>query len=417
MINSVKDVIDSGLCISCGSCVFGDNGYCGSMQENIKNGMYEPVFDGKETVGVSFCPGAGYPVESLGRSLFGSAGNGDLELGKWRYSCATRAKSGQLLKRASSGGVMTAIAHYLLKEGEVDGVLTTKIVYDGGKPRPVSFIADSLEQLLEAQGSKYCPVPVFSGINIDFNEDKKYLFIGTPCQVAGLRLHQQNDKILRKRFPITMANFCGGFRDLRETDALLDRAGFNKDGVSYFQYRGDGQPGFMRIRGNSGKERSLSYPGYARATGFIKHLRCRLCVDATGELADFSCGDAWIPRLLESGKSWSILLCRSEFAEKLYKDMLEKEVVEECSITVVEIKRSQAGNLNTKKKRQAARLKLYKLLGYRLPSIKEGYVPIAKGTLFELRVHLSHTFFYFLEKISLYKNFAKLINRYPKDMT
>ena len=40
----------------------------------------------------------------------------------------------------------------------------------------------------------------------------------------------------------------------------------------------------------------------------LKYSRCRLCVDATGELADLSFGDAWIERFLKTKKEKMVVL-------------------------------------------------------------------------------------------------------------
>lgn len=93
---------------------------------------------------------------------------------------------------------------------------------------------------------------------------------------------------------------------------------------------------------------------------------------------------------------------------------LNNHIIKE-DISVEEIKKSQEGNLVSKKIRQEARRNLYNLLGYKLPYYDGGYYSNNSGLLFELKVHISHTIFSLLEKIGLYKYFAKLIKRYPKE--
>ena len=172
----------------------------------------------------------------------------------------------------------------------------------------------------------------------------------------------------------------------------------------------------MLLEDSSGKQKKLPYPNYARMTGVVKYLRCRLCVDATAELADFSCGDAWIPKYLKSGRAWSIVLARSNKAVSILNELEAKELITREQVSVEDIKSSQRGNLTSKKNRQKGRMKLYKLLGYKLPSFDGGYHKNNEGLMLEFKVHVSHTIFSILERIGLYKMFSKLIGRYPKGL-
>lgn len=418
MIRSIEDVVKNDLCVSCGACAaFGGEAVV-KMCEDKKKGIFLPVSEqsnsnwgkGKE---FTVCPGKGYPIRSIGEQLFPNAANNSVDLGRWDSAYVTRSLTDAILENAASGGVMTAIAEYLLGENIVQGVVVTRMRYSDSGPRPESFIAINLDELKEAQGSKYCPVPIFGDVNQVENFSGKLLFIGTPCQIAALRLAQHNDHLLVDKIPFTIGNFCGGYRDLREMDKIISRSGIDKSKVNFLRYRGGGQPGTMMIRSGV-KQKILDYPGYARMTGVIKYQRCRLCVDATAELADFSCGDAWIPECLSSGKTWSIVLARSPIAKSLLLTLRDRGSIELLDVSEEDIKLSQKGNLTSKKNRQASRIKLYRLLGIKTPEFDGGYYHGNEGLMFEIKVHVSHTFFYFLEKVGLYKLFSQLIGRYPK---
>lgn len=420
MVKSIQDVVTNDLCVSCGACCTADPENVTQMVESKPKGIYIPVVadDSDWGAGEEFdvCPGKGYPIKAMGESLFPNAKKEDIDLGRWHEAFVTRSLSEEVLEGASSGGIMTALAAYLLSKNIVQGVVVTGISYTASGPRPKSVIATSFDQLKEAQGSKYCPVPIFGDIGDIERFNGKLAFIGTPCQIAALRLMQETKPHLKDKVLLTIGNFCGGYRDLRETDRLIERASIEPGKVEYFRYRGGGQPGSMLIKNCDGVKRLLPYPDYARMTGIIKFKRCRLCVDATAELADISCGDAWIKEYLESGKSWSIVVARSQYALGMLYELREKNLIELNDVTIDEIKSSQKGNLTSKKVRQDSRLKLYKLLGMSVPEFDGGYHQNTGGLLFELKVHLSHLFFSCLEKVFLYKAFAKLIKRYPKGL-
>ena len=416
MINSIKNVVDNNLCISCGACCFSEKEKLGKMIESDNKGIYLPSFKNGEEDTLSICPGKGYPIIELGKELFPNTEFEDIELGRWKKAIVAYSSSDEILKNASSGGIMTSIAKYLLDQKYIDGVITTKISYGKNGPRPESFIATTVNELLESQGSKYAPVPVFEALNDIDSFEGKLLFIGTPCQIAALRLLQEKKPYLKEKIPLTIGNFCGGFRDLRETDKLIDRVGFDKKNIISFRYRGGGQPGSMLIENWDGDKKELAYPGYARMTGVIKNLRCRLCVDATAELSDFACGDAWIPKYLKSDKPWSIIMARSSKGVEILSSMEAEKIISQEEVSIEDIKNSQKDNLTSKKARQKSRMKLYKLLGYIIPEFDGGYYKDKKGFLLELKVHLSHSTFSLLEKIGLYKKITKLMGRYPKEI-
>jgi len=414
-MKTIQNVVENNLCVSCGVCCFRDGKRVGTMVESTQKGIFEPSLDDESNDLIDICPGKGYPIVSMAKEMFKDVEYEDIELGRWKKAVVAHSTDEKILENASSGGVMTAIAKYLLEEKLVDGVITTKFAYGANGPRPKTFIATTWEKLVEAQGSKYIPVPVFEILDEVYAFDGRLLFIGTPCQIAALRLLQKKDPILNEKIYLTVGNFCGGYRDLKETDKIIRRSGFNKEKIKFFRYRGGGQPGSMLMIDSDNRKRELAYPGYARMTGVIKSLRCRLCVDATAELADFSCGDAWIPKYLKTNQAWSIIMARSNKAVEILKAMEISQALIQENISVKEIKKSQEGNLISKKVRQESRMKLYKLLGYSVPIFDGGYYKDRKGILFELKVYFSHSVFAFLEQLGLYKKFAILIKRYPKE--
>lgn len=419
-INTISEVVRSDLCISCGAC----SAYMPDaikLTENNK-GMLVPLIENAAIVDesgvISVCPGRGYNIREIGGRKFGDDLYSSYELGLYEQLGVGYSTTEKIMEKASSGGLMTSIAYYMIEQKIVDGVIVTKSVPGDGKkngPRTKTYIAKSLEDLLDAQGSKYCPVPSLDVRELVESFNGLLAFVGTPCQIAGLELLKEQQHEWVKKIIFTIGNFCGGFRDFRETDKIIERAGFSPKQVEVFSYRGGGQPGRMHIQvGENIKE--LAYPDYAKATGFIKNKRCRYCVDATGELADISFGDAWINKYLKSENAWSIFIARSAAANQIINGMRthKKIICEEISEN--EIIASQLGNITTKKYRQGARNSLAKLLGVKIPSFDVQDEGSRRAIIFELKVIITHKTFYFLELIGLYPIVSKILKRYPRDM-
>ncbi|MDP3979378.1 MAG: Coenzyme F420 hydrogenase/dehydrogenase, beta subunit C-terminal domain [Pseudomonas sp.] len=419
-ITTISGVIKSDLCISCGACAAYKPELI-TLRENKKKGLLEPVVKKLTAIDevdvMNICPGKGYDIHKLSSKKFGIDTYSSYELGLYRQLGVGFANSDRVMEKASSGGLMTAIAYYLLDKKIVDGVIVTKIIPGDKKigPRTKTFIATNLEGLLEAQGSKYCPVPSLDIRTVVEDFDGQLAFVGTPCQIAGLELLKEQQLGWANKIIFTIGNFCGGFRDFRETDKIIERAGFRPEKVENFTYRGGGQPGRMYIQSGE-KVKELNYPDYARATGFIKHKRCRYCIDATGELADISFGDAWIEKYLKSGQGWSIFVARSLMATDVINGMFADKQIYFENIGENEIIASQIGNISTKKYRQGARNKLAQLFNEAVPDFNEVNKKFEGSILFELKVLATHKIFYFLEILGLYKFISKLLKRYPQDM-
>lgn len=87
-------------------------------------------------------------------------------------------------ERCASGGVATLLSRYVLRQGGV--VFGTR--WNGNLDAEVSWTEDDLEPF---KGSKYVqssfPAQAREQMRAFLDQGRKVLFIGTPCQVAGLK--------------------------------------------------------------------------------------------------------------------------------------------------------------------------------------------------------------------------------------
>ena len=382
-LKTVKTVLRHKMCLGCGLCkVYGGSEMiCNDRGFVPKGGTDCSILN-------QICPSIGYNINSLGEQLFPQT-TSCYELGHYQGLYSTSSLDKTILKNASSGGIITAIAKYLLINKYVDAVVCNKFIYEGSRVRTLPFIANSVEDLYEGQGSKYCPTDTLVVLEeIKKKSEKKYCLIATPCQVAGFRLASLYDEILKERVPYVISNFCGGYRDFREIDFFVKKkAGFSN--VSFFRHRGGGQPGSLLIRNNDGKEFTYPYPDYAHLSPIVKNERCTLCVDATGELADFSCGDAWLKNRKNYTEPLSIVVPRSAKAMAILRDMLEAKEIVLDEITEQEVKESQKYNIDSKKYRQFQRIKARNTLMLYSPDWHECVEDKEGSLLREYRIILS----------------------------
>lgn len=381
ILSSRKLANTHNMCLGCGLCSI-----AAGVEMNYKDGRYVPSYVVENAKIESSCPAKGYDMKKLGNKLFGDT-NYRYEIGYYRRLRLAHSNDQNILKNASSGGVMTQIALYLLDSKMVDGVISNRFTYKNNLVRTETFIASSIDELTTGQGSKYCPTSTLS-ILPKLEKGKKYLLIGTPCQIAGFRMYANKDTGIKEQIPFTIANFCGGYRDFRELDYFVRDVAHIKD-VDIFRHRGGGQPGSMRIIGKNGEVFEYPYPKYARLSPYIKNERCTLCMDATGELADFSCGDAWLEKI-DTTAPWSIIVVRSETAENIL-GQIEKQglMAFRDDVTEDELIYSQKSNITSKKYRQYKRLIVRKLLLLRNPLWNDKF-SIRTGSFFgELKIIVS----------------------------
>lgn len=409
---SLSKNIKSNLCISCGACEY-LTGKRVTLKYDKRKGIRIPspintLSDNEIRKIDSICPANGYPIVSLGAQIHHSD-KYDYRIGYYHSFFAAKSHSKTILKKASSGGIMTSLAAFLLESKKVDGIVATKYAYDGENITPKPVIATSLEELLECQGSKYMPVPVFSILDTVKHFNGNLAFIGTPCQIATLRRLQSIYPEF-ENIKFTIGNFCGGFRDLRELDRFREIAGMGHVPIKHFQYRGDGQPGQMIIESER-KCWTYPYPDYAKLTGNIKYYRCRNCIDATAELADVSCGDAWLPRFInDSDDAWSMVIIRNPHLEVIFQNMTGQELIACETVSMEELIRSQKQNIVSKKERFVSRATFSRLLRKRIPEYDGGYNPSKTvSILFEAKVWLSQLYKSALERMGLY---SFLIHKY-----
>lgn len=401
---SVKKVVNSKLCIGCGLCSVETQ--TGEIKFSKKNDCFIPSNTNipNDSIANKICPGKGYNILESGKKLFPDSKQYDIDLGYIHSISAVRSTNTSILRDASSGGIITSLLLYLLQEKIVDKVSVTKFICTTSGVSTKTFLTSNIEEILAAQGSKYCPVNYAHLINELKHYKGRVAIVATPCVIAGIRSIEENQPdCFRSKIKFTIANFCGGFKSYTNIKKLAKVHKVDYKNLKDFRFRGGGQPGSLRFISNDGQVAETPYPQYVGFTGQSKMLRCHLCVDATGELADISCGDAWIPRFEEDQHPWSVVLTRSARGKSLLKNMKEKNHVVLEQMSIEEVKLSQRFNLKSKKIRQTARMRLYKLLGYRRPSFDGGFSEIDTGLSTEIQVYFKHQFKLILDKLGLYK--------------
>ena len=103
-----------------------------------------------------------------------------------------------------------------------------------------SFIAMTREELLSARASKYAPVSSCVTLKEALEEPGRYVFVGTPCMIEGLKKIQEIMPEMKEKIVLAIGLVCAGMASRQSTIAYLQRYVVNLDRAYKIVYRGSG---------------------------------------------------------------------------------------------------------------------------------------------------------------------------------
>lgn len=267
------------FCTGCGLC----KSVSGADLHLNDKGFFEPQIT-EITFQENYCPvNGGASLGKYADSIWGPVE--DIGLG-WSTDSAIRVK-------ASSGGVLTAIACWFLNTGRADGVLQTKV--KSNNPLQTEMVCSTNEMdVVTCSGSRYAESSPLADIIHYLKQNKRYVFIGKPCDVQILKSFVNDRADLPGKIVFWGSFFCAGVPSYSANKELVKKMGSSLENLISFEYRGNGWPGFATAIECDGKQYQMDYDSsWGRVLGRDKRKFCRLCVDGIGLFADIACGDAW----------------------------------------------------------------------------------------------------------------------------
>lgn len=218
--------------------------------------------------------------------------NKKIELKRAGSCYAAWSKSEEDMKKSSSGGIAAIFSRNVISEGGV--------VY-GASSRDSNVFherIDSIEKIDLIRGSKYVKSDInncYTDIREQLSKGKRVLFIGTPCQVAGIKsfLGGDQEKLL------TVDLICHGtppFEYLKEYLDVKCNRGENSRGWDTVSFRINGF--VMRVFNKENvvyqkeADQDLYYSAFLQ--GLIFRKNCYRCPYARPErVGDLTIGDFW----------------------------------------------------------------------------------------------------------------------------
>jgi coenzyme F420 hydrogenase subunit beta len=291
-IGSIKA---AGLCLGCGLCAgIGDSANPSIVMEDTLAGYRRPVArqavpDDQARVIDEICPGLNIVHhDQEDEAAYHPSWGPVLES---RQGWSTDDK---LRLQASSGGALSAVLVHLLETGAVDYVLQTG-VSDASPLRNMMAVSRHPDDVFDRAGSRYAPSSPLQDIASRLESSERFVFVGKPCDIAGLRALSRRDPRVAERIPYMLAFMCAGVPSYRGTDAVLTAMGIDDPAtVVGFRYRGDGWPGYATATLPDGSTRTMTYnDSWGGVLNRHLQFRCKICPDGTGEFADITFADGW----------------------------------------------------------------------------------------------------------------------------
>ncbi|WP_136193565.1 Coenzyme F420 hydrogenase/dehydrogenase, beta subunit C-terminal domain [Actinomyces procaprae] len=324
----INRVVASLNCSGCGLCA-----QFKGVTMRLQGGFMRPVVDPGAASRTdadelrqfrAACPGiriqAQHPAGSGWDPDFGPV------LGAWE----AHATDAAIRHEGSSGGVLTAIATWLLESGRACRVVGAR--KDQDDPSLTRSVAvEAADEVRALAGSRYAPA---ANAAAPAAADSGTAFIGKPCEAQAIRRLSE----ARAQRPIILSFFCAGTPDQRATDRLLDElfAGTGADRTQPLcdmRYRGHGWPGDFTAVAADGTTVTTSYSeSWGRALGSTVQWRCRVCPDGVGEYSDITAADFWratpdgYPDFTD-GAGVSALLARTPQGLEIIRDAVEAGVI------------------------------------------------------------------------------------------
>ncbi|HEY4828491.1 MAG TPA: Coenzyme F420 hydrogenase/dehydrogenase, beta subunit C-terminal domain [Solirubrobacteraceae bacterium] len=273
--------------------------------------------------------------------------------------------------RGASGGVLSALAQFMLSSGRVEFVVHVAASRQAPmrSARHLSF--DDVD-VLEACGSRYGPAAPLRDFGSVLERGRPFALIGKPCDVGAVRNLARVDPRVDRHMRYALTMICGGASELGKSQDVLDRFGVAERDLALFRYRGHGNPGRTRIETRDGRAHELTYAEMwdDEATWRLQS-RCKICPDAIGEAADLVVGDTW-PDATPQGEDagFNSILARTAAGDQLLEDAVAAGAITVCG----PLTPRQLDGFNphqvTKKRAVGARLLALRASGAPVPRVR-----------------------------------------------
>jgi coenzyme F420 hydrogenase subunit beta len=306
-----EKVFNQGLCAACGACL----SLCPYLRSWKGKVVKLDDCNLEEGRCFAYCPRTEVDLDKVYNKIFGKRYE-EIEMGPFRKIMMARAKDSLWRKKAQTGGVVSALMDFALREKMIQAAVLTP---RDGDFLPEGKIIKSRKEILSCAGSSYVSGPTLEALNKGpWKGGERIGIVGLPCQV--LSLARMKTSALEKRTPIDRVDLVIG---------LFCTWAFDYKPFMAFLHGRVGGSAIKKLDITPPPERILEVTGDGQLHRIpVDEIRpfirpsCKICLDMTAELSDISVGT------VEGKKSWNTVIVRTEMGDKLLIEAKKASVIE-----------------------------------------------------------------------------------------
>lgn len=419
---SPNDIIGSGLCIGCGSCVIQHDGKSAKMGfdkygEIKPQGNSEWLNEPSKKIAVT-CPFSPFAIDEDEIALrnFPHAAVTSPTIGRYEQLYVGYSNKSPFRENGSSGGMVSWIASALLDRGLIDGLVHV-VAVEGTTDQSQLFayqISKDLIEISKGAKSRYYPTEMSKVLKLISENPGRYAVVGVPCFIKAVQLLRDTDPVFKERIPYTLGLFCGHMKSSKMVESFAIQSKIDFRSVSSIDFRSKkvGRPAnlyFAKFSLASGRYMEKNWDVMADGdwgAGFFMNHACNFCDDVVSETADISFGDAWIEPYSSDYKGTNVIIVRSKDLQHLVDEGITSA---ELNLEIVDskfIEETQAAGI--RQRREGLSFRLAKMppkivLKKRVaPRVKD--IPLSRRISYRLRYSISfwsHEIFFIADKIKL----------------
>lgn len=290
-------------------------------------------------------------------------------VGTYRNAYLTYAQNEQTRIRAASGGTTSAMLIHGLEAGDFDGAVVCHTVVKDNKVRAHFAIATTVEQILQAQGSKYVETAFLREVlPLIRTFDGRVAVVGLPCDITALKRRCLKEPDLAKKVRLTFALVCGHNSRTELIDAVTARL-VREAGQPLVDYRFSVGHWRGRLEAEFANGAVLTKPSKYfkdyQNLFFFSERKCMACHDHYGYDADLSMGDVWLFRLKEDPIKHTGVISRTEAGQTAFDRAFAAGIVRASSLDIREIMDGQS-RIGPFHYNVSARYRAGRLVGFKL---------------------------------------------------
>lgn len=316
--NNVNKVSADNLCISCGIC----KGACpyGAIDLVWDSGLYVSRVDKEKCVNcgicMEVCPGRGLAYSSIWKK------NGSIPqnpyVGVFKEAFVAQSKNKDILREATSGGVVTTLIKFLLDEHIYDVAFLPSEQCSGNLIS--TTCCKETGNIYKSCKSRYVPIEQSQAVKYMLaHRNEKIILVGTSCFIQGIVKLIERYTLKRENY-LLIGLFCDRnmnynvfhyFSDFARKYGKLERLVFRSKEYG-------GWPGNICLEMSDGTKKEIDSLERIWVKDFFQLEGCFYCLDKLNQFADISVGDNYTKEY-DEGEGTSSVIVRTCIGNSVWK--------------------------------------------------------------------------------------------------